>query len=156
MIARAGRLKVRPARPQDAEVVAWVVQESFREYLRGERRPLSARLSPGKVHKQLKRGEKEYALARLDEKPVGAIGVRKKGRAMLFGPVGVIPGHRAQGVGAALLRWAQKRAAAAGCRELRAEVLWGLDSLVRYYRKRGFEIERTPDGKTIAVKRVAR
>lgn len=75
---------------------------------------------------------------------------------MLFGPVGVIPGHRAQGVGAALLRWAQKRAAAAGCRELRAEVLWGLDSLVRYYRKRGFEIERTPDGKTIAVKRVAR
>lgn len=154
MIAAFRRLRVRPARPRDAEAVARIVQESFKEYRRGERMPLSARLSADKVRKQLVRGTKEYAVARFGEKPVGAIGVRKKGRVLAFGPVGVLPEHRAQGVGSALLRWAEQRAAAAGCRKLKAEILWGLEALVRYYRRRGFEIERTPEGKIMAVKRL--
>lgn len=147
-------IQVSPATVREAETVARIVRASFKEYRKGRRRPLSARLSAKRVMRQLRRGEKEYALARIDGRPAGAIGVRRTGRVLLFGPVGVVPEHRAQGVGAALLRWAEERAAAGNCVELKGEVLWGLDSLVRYYRRRGFRIERTPRGKTLARKQV--
>lgn len=139
---------------REAAIVASVVRASFKEYRKGRRRPLSARLSEERVKRQLRRGEKEYALALLDRKPVGAVGIRKKGRVLLLGPVGVVPEYRAQGVGAALLRWADERAFAEKCLMIKAEVLWGLRSLVRYYRRRGFQIERTSRGTTLAIKRL--
>lgn len=148
-------IHVRQASPGEAAVVAWIVRTSFKEYRKGRRKPLSARLSAEKVRRQLRSGEKQYALAQLERKPVGAIAIRRKGRVLVFGPVGVIPKHRAQGVGVALLRWAEERAAAEQCLKLKAEVLWGLNSLARYYRKRGFEIKRTSGGKAMAIKRVA-
>lgn len=149
------RLKVKPARIHHARLVARVVRESFAEYAGASKRPMSARLSPEQVRRHIKSGRKQYALAYVDGRAAGAIGYRIKGRRLTFGPVGVLPKRRKSGVGSALVAWVERKAKAKKCREIRADVLWGLAHLKTYYKNRGYRIVEK-DGRTYAIKKLAR
>jgi len=148
------RPRVRIARLRHAPVVARVIRASFAEYLDAAKKPVSARLSARQVRLHIRTGKKRYALAYLASRPVGAVGYRVKGRRLTFGPVGVLPRRRKAGVGAALIAWVERRGRVRRCREIRAEVLWGLAHLKEYYRKRGYRIVEKNE-RTYAVKRLA-
>jgi len=144
---------VKIARIHHAPLVARVVRASFAEYLSAARAPMSARLSEKRVRGHIKSGKKKYALAFIGRRAVGAIGYRVKGKRLTFGPVGVVPRRRKAGVGSALLAWVERKARAKRCREIRADILWGLAHLKEYYRRKGYRIlER--DGRTYAIKKL--
>lgn len=150
----SGVPKVRRARRSEASTVARVVRQSFGEYRRGKRGPLGASLSTAKVRRHMRNKRKRYALAFVQHKPVGAIGYRMKRGKLSFGPVGVLPQYRRQGVGAALMVWAEAKARRRKCKSMRGVVLRGLEPLQRFYQSMGFRIRSTSKGKVLACKKL--
>lgn len=148
-------LRIRRAKLSEAGVVAKVTRNSFVQYKEGSRGPKGAFLSRAVVRRHMRTRRKGYGVALLNGKVVGVIGYRRHKSKMIFGPVGVPPQQRRQGVGGALIAWCESRAKALGCKSMEAEVLRSLPTLIQYYQGRGFRTFRKENGRTYAAKRLS-
>lgn len=131
---------IRGAIPSESLAVAAVIRQSFAQYRRGRNGPRAAFTSGRAVAADLRSGRRGYAVARLGSRIVGALRWHRAGCRVALSRLGVLPAYRRQGIGSALLRWAGRRARGMGARTLTGTVLWGLPSLVRFYRRLGFAV----------------
>jgi GNAT superfamily N-acetyltransferase len=132
------QLEIRRAGPEDAAVVARVLQESFAEF-----KPL---YSDGGFGATTPRAEQ--VLARMREGPVwlalhegvalGTVAIVVRGASAYIRGMAVLPAARGSGTGSALLQHAENWAVKAGCARLFLSTTPFLGAAIRLYERFGF------------------
>ncbi len=145
-------VEIRGASECDSGVVAAVIRKGFEEHTRGDRAARGASLTQEDVAKQMRQRRKFYGVAYIDNQVSGAVGYRRQGRRIIFGPVCVLPEYRRTGIGSALVKWVEGRARAGKYRWIEGVVFRGLRSLKFFYRTLGYRIRRSRKGLVIARK----
>jgi GNAT superfamily N-acetyltransferase len=132
------QLEIRRAGPEDAAVVARVLQESFAEF-----KPL---YSDGGFGATTPRAEQ--VLARMREGPVwlalhegvalGTVAIVVRGASAYLRGMAVLPAARGSGTGSALLQHVENWAVKAGCARLFLSTTPFLGAAIRLYERFGF------------------
>ena len=133
------RLRVEPAGADDADLVHRLTQAAFAEF-RGVLAPpagvefetievVAADIDAGGA-----------AVAWIGGEVVGAVRWAPLTGHLYVGRLAVLPSHRGQGVGAALVAFAETQAASLGLPEVRVEVRSALPGNAAFFRGRGFAV----------------
>jgi GNAT superfamily N-acetyltransferase len=135
----AKKVVITPASIGNAEAIAAILLEAFREfeplYTPGGFRAttptaseVAARLPEGPVW-----------IATIDGQPVGTVSVLRQGEEVYVRSMGVTPGARGAGVAAALLDAATQFAVDVGAQRMRLSTTPFLHGAIRLYERAGFE-----------------
>jgi GNAT superfamily N-acetyltransferase len=131
---------VQAAGPESAREVHRLTQLAFAGY--GWLTPPSGALAETEDDVRLDLRESGGALARLDGAPVGALRLRVEPKALWARRVAVDPAQQGSGVGRALMRWAERLAAARGLPEVRLGVRAQLPGNRAFYERLGYQVLR--------------
>jgi GNAT superfamily N-acetyltransferase len=80
-----------------------------------------------------------FVVARLDGEPVATGFVQPGNAEIAYGDISVVPAHRREGIGSAMLAWVSERAQSAGRALLQFEVQQSDDDSRRFLERRGYE-----------------
>jgi putative acetyltransferase len=137
-------IQIRLAAPDDAEVIASVLRESFAEYRASYTDEAFAATTPAS----------EQVRSRMDEGPVwvtvrggvvvGTVSVVPRGESLYVRGMGVLPAARGQRVGEELLQRVEEFAAARGHGRLYLSTTPFLSRAIRLYERAGYR--RTEEG----------
>lgn len=135
-------LIIREAGHTDASAIWEITRESFREYEGIIVPPTRAVLETvDDVSEVLARGG--AALALLESTPVGVVRYElplDSGKYLFLSRLAVRPPYRRQGIGAALVRWVEEKAALLRLDEVRLGVYRIVASNLRYYESLGYRV----------------
>ncbi len=136
-------MRIRPALPAEARSIAEVVRRAYAGYVES----LGVRPAPmdDDYDEKVRRGQ-AFVIER-EEGIVGAIVVIPEKDHVLIENVAVDPDRQGEGLGRALLIWAESFARDAGTPELRLYTNAGMTENIALYRRLGYrEIERRSSG----------
>jgi len=133
-------VSVAAAGPQSAREVHRLTQLAFGGY--GWLTPPSGALAETEDDVRRDLQQQGGALARLDGAAVGALRLRREPRALWVRRVAVDPAHQGRGIGRALMRWAERKAASEGLPEVRLGVRRQVPGNRSFYEKLGYGVIR--------------
>ncbi len=144
-----GEPNIRPAEPEDAVRLAAVIRESFQNVaerfrLTADNAPTHpANCQPDWVEKALAKGVRYFRLER-DGEPVGCVALERADADRCYlERLAVLPRHRRQGLGAALVRHALAEARGWGANRVEIGIIAAQDELREWYEEFGFELTGT-------------
>lgn len=127
-----------PAEPADAGAVRQMVRSAYAPYVAavgGEPAPMNTdyerAIEAGDVH-----------VVREDGEIASVVVTRGEGDHLLIENIAVAPARQSQGLGRAMLVWAEAQAAARGYDEVRLYTHETMVENIAFYRRHGFEITR--------------
>ncbi len=149
MNAASPPLSIRPVTPADAGAVLALWRAVFPEYAdpsRAHRDPAAS------ISRKLDFGDGLFWLAARGGRVVGTAMAGWDGHRGWLYSVGVHPEARRGGVGAALVREAERALAARGCPKVNLQVLAGNEAAMGFWRRLGYAQDAVvPFGKRLAV-----
>lgn len=138
------RLQIRLAGLDDAGVIARISREAYAEFAGRVHPPFrAAAATPEQVRQEMQRHRFVYGLALWEGWPAGHLRYRVRDGHIHISRLAVAPAYRGQGIGRALMAWAEQEAHRLGVLHLRGEVRSALVPLLRFYQALGFEASGT-------------
>ncbi|CAN5150539.1 GNAT family N-acetyltransferase [soil metagenome] len=134
-------IELRPAAPQDAEIIRDIVRAAYSKWipLIG-REPLPMQAD---YHKALR--EHQIDIAVDDGRIVGLVETVQRGDHLWIENVAVVPDAQGRGIGRLLLAHAERKAAEAGCSETRLLTNGAFQANLSLYCKLGYAVDRQED-----------
>jgi ribosomal protein S18 acetylase RimI-like enzyme len=113
----------------------------------------AAHNTPGlAIDKKLAVQDGLFFVAHVDEAVVGTVLAGYDGHRGWLYAVAVHPSYRKQGLGAALVRFAEHALTARGCMKINLQIVSGNDSVAAFYESLGYAVEkRVSMGKTVSA-----
>ncbi len=133
---RGAALRLETATPANINVLSQMLQLTF------ENSRLSA---PDALLRELDNPEKGYYIARLDDEPIGQIGIITTGDGVYIRAVGIVPSQRGKGYGRQLLAAAVQRALKEGARRFELDVATENAQALSLYTSCGFRETKVYD-----------
>ena len=137
-------IQIRTAAPDDAEVIASVLRESFAEYRDSYTLEAFAATTPASEQILSRMGEGPLWVAVRGGVVVGTVSVVPRGESLYVRGMGVLPAARGQKVGEELLKQVEEFAAARGHGRLYLSTTPFLSRAIRLYERAGYV--RTDEG----------